>query len=297
MSISFFNNVKKAMTNLNPAEVRDEAHRRIRIGLFAQSDAAYRQMEDFFHPAAVSPQRREELAGIIERSSFVSGRLGPQYDLEIYSPDTRVPPHGFPFYANNPERTVREILNAHPELGLPLARNIYPFRAPFVDQMIRKVSRENALFSLATALPDIVPFITLPWAVGEFASDTAVLTANQVRLAFLLAAASNCDVGYREQKGQIISILLGAFGWRAIARELVGKIPFGAGLIPKAAVAYAGTKVAGLSLEKYYRVGYGLSQQERKTAYQAALERGKTVAGSLLSGLKRRQMAGTIAGH
>ncbi len=73
--------------------------------------------------------------------------------------------------------------------------------------MVKKVAKENALFSLATALPDIVPFISLPWAVGEFASDTAFLTANQIRMAFLLAAANDRDVGYHEQRGEIASII------------------------------------------------------------------------------------------
>jgi len=37
-----------------------------------------------------------------------------------------------------------------------------------------------------TALPDIIPSIVdLPWSIGEFASDTAFLTINQIRMAFL----------------------------------------------------------------------------------------------------------------
>jgi hypothetical protein len=110
-------------------------------------------------------------------------------------------------------------------------------------------------------------------------------------MAFMLAAARDRDIGYREQKGELASILLGAFGWRAIAREVVGKIPFGGGLIAKAAVAYAGTRVVGLSLDKYYRIGYHYTRQERDVAYQDALERGKTIAGSILNGLKRHQIA------
>jgi len=59
-------------------------------------------------------------------------------------------------------------------------------------------------------------------------------------------------VGYRQQKSEIAGVIAGAFGWRAIARQLIGKIPFGGGLIAKAAVAYAGTRVVGLSLERLY---------------------------------------------
>jgi len=126
------------------------------------------------------------------------------------------------------------------------------------DQIVHRVSRENALFALVTALPNVLPsFIDLPWAVGEFATDTAFLTMNQIRMALLLAAAYDNPVGYMEQKIEIGVIAAGAFGWRAIARELVGKIPLGGGLIPKAAVAFAGTYVVGLGLEKANRTGAG----------------------------------------
>jgi hypothetical protein len=129
--------------------------------------------------------------------------------------------------------------------------------------------------------------IELPWAIGEFASDTAFLTMNQIRMGFLIAGASDSAIGYREQKAEIVSIVTGAFGFRAIARELVGKIPFGGGLIPKAAVSFAGTYVVGLSLERYHRVGYGLTREERRKEYESALAHGRTVAEVLLAGLKK----------
>jgi uncharacterized protein (DUF697 family) len=166
--------------------------------------------------------------------------------------------------------------------------HLLPFREEVSRRIIKKVAKENALFALATAVPDILPFVSLPWAAGEFASDTAVLTANQIRMAFLLAAASEHDFGYRQQKGEIASIVMGAFGWRAMARELVGKIPLGGGLIPKAAIAYAGTRVVGLSLERFYRLGAGFTRQERRSAYEEALERGRAVAASLLESIRRR---------
>ena len=103
------------------------------------------------------------------------------------------------------------------------------------------------------------------------------------------AAASDRQVGYNEQKAQIASIIAGAFGWRALARQLVGKIPFGAGLIPKAAVAYAGTYAVGQSLERYYGMGYGFSRAERQLAYHEAFERGKAVVRSLLGSVRERR--------
>ena len=83
-----------------------------------------------------------------------------------------------------------------------------------------------------------------------------------------------------------------AFGWRAIARELAGKIPFGGGLIPKAAIAYAGTYVAGRVLERLYREGYEFSRKERKLAYESAFEKGKRVAAELIEAFKMHRGEG-----
>jgi hypothetical protein len=285
-----FKHVKDAISHLDPAEVRAQAEHPVRVGLFAETETAYQQMENYFKPVELSAERRLEAAQILQRASAsVMERGAPRFDIEVYSQEISPSRQGFSFDPANPERTVKQIVRRYPELGIALSRRLYPFRGPVAEYVIKMISKENALFSLATALPDIVPFLTLPWAAGEFASDTAVLTANQFRMAFLLAAASDRDIGYREQKGEIASILLGAFGWRALARELVGKIPFGGGLIPKAAVAYAGTRVAGLSLERYYRIGYHYTRDERRIVYEDSLERGKTIAGSLLDSLRRRQ--------
>ena len=300
MSLNLFNEVKQAITNLNPHEIREQADRALRVGLFARSETAFQQMEAFFTPATLSSARLAQIGAVLQRASYGS-QVVPPWDVEIYSYEMPVPKHGFGFDLNNPEHTVNDILKARPDLAIPLARHICPFREPVANQAIKKISKENALFSLATAIPDMIPFLSLPWAVGEFASDTAFLTANQIRLAFTLAAISDREVGYREQKGEMASILLGAFGWRAIARELIGKIPFGGGLLPKAAVAYAGTRVAGMSLERYYRVGYGFTRAERHAAYDDALTRGRTIAGSMLEGLKKFELSkkaapGTQAG-
>jgi hypothetical protein len=138
----------------------------------------------------------------------------------------------------------------------------------------------------------VVPnFLELPWAVGEFASDTAFLTMNQIRMAFLIAASNDHNIGYEEQKFELGSIVAGAFGWRAIARELAGKLPLGSGLIPKSAIAYAGSYVVGKGLEKFHRTGSGFDRQERRALYDAAVQRGKRVVGQIVDSVKNRNAA------
>jgi hypothetical protein len=296
MPMQVIQNIKEAISSLNPQEIERHTERPLQLFLYAHTEAAYREMEDFLAPPALSPAKRADLRRRLHRATSGFSPAAP-HDLEIYfedSPPNELTPtkNIFAFRPGDPGHLVSSVLKQRPDMAIPLAMHILPFRQEVSRRIVKKVARQNALFALATAVPDIVPFISLPWAVGEFASDTAVLTANQVRMAFLLAAAGDRDIGYREQRGEIASIIMGAFGWRALARELVGKIPLGGGLIPKAAIAYAGTRVVGLSLERFYRTGAAYTRQERRDAYGDALERGRKLAGSLLEGIKRKS-AGT----
>jgi hypothetical protein len=277
--------IKKAIANLNPDQVRAAASRKVAIGLVAPTSEGHWRMEKYLCPPELSPSRRAEVSRMLHRISANQRRQ--TFDLEIWDDSLAAPGHVFTFDPDQPERTAREAIRRNPDLALPLARCIPPFRRPAIDRLIARIARENALFALATALPGIVPSIfSLPWAIGEFASDTAFLTANQIRLAFQIAAASGSEVGYREQKAQIGSIVASAFGFRALARELVGKVPFGGGLVPKAAVSYAGTYVVGLSMERYFRAGAGFTSTERRGAFEEALTRGREIAANLLEGLR-----------
>jgi hypothetical protein len=286
MSLSVLKEIRTAVANLNPHEVQASADRQLSIGLVASSASGFDAMEDFLLPPdKVSYQKRVDASAVLHRAG--DPNLPDRFDLVLYEQGLRCPENAFTFYADEPERTIREILAGHDDLGLALARNFYPFRQPVVDGVIHSVSRDNALFALVTALPDIIPsLVELPWSIGEFASDTAFLTMNQIRMAFLIAAASDQAIGYSLQKGEIASIVTGAFGWRALARELVGKIPFGGGLIPKGAIAYAGTYVVGVGLDRFHRMGYGLSSAERRSSYQLAYERGKGLVELVLRGMK-----------
>ena len=283
-SVNVISQVKRALSNLNPSEVRQRAELPLSIGLVARTPGEHWRMESYFCPPLLSPAKRAEVSRMLHRRP-VEDRGA--HDLEIWDHSLALPEHVFGFNPEHPQLTVEEVLRRRPDLALPLARYIYPFRKPVVDQLIHAVAKENAMFSVATALPDVIPFLTLPWALGEFASDTAFLTMNQIRMAFLIGAASDVGIGYREQRSEIGSIVAGAFGFRAIARELVGKIPLGGGLIPKAAIAWSGTYVVGRSVERLYSLGYAYTREERKSAFEQAMEKGREIADSITAAFRR----------
>ena len=284
MPIQSLFNIRQALKTLNPNQAREMSERQVRVALHAASQESYQRMENFFL-RDLSPSRRRQSALLLSRAPIQP--LGQQVDFSVYDEGV-VAPHGeLVFRPDHTHQFVEKTLLKHPDLGVSLARSFLPFRKPFIERLIAKTARENAMFSLATALPDIIPsIIELPWAVAEFASDTAFLTMNQVRMAFLIAAASDRPVGYLEQKSEIATVIGSAFGWRALARQLIGKVPFGGGMLAKAAVAYAGTKVLGLSLDHFYSIGFTYTREEREEIYVEAFRQGKKVAAKILGYLR-----------
>lgn len=274
--------VRAALSALNPADVRQAADHPVRVGLVASCGEAFAVMEDFLAPPAQSQQKRVTSLQAVYR---IGEDAGPG-DVDIILAEEGMPadyPNSFVFNSRYPRYTVQDVIDASPSLHLPLARRFAPFLDEVADEIIGKIARENALFSLATAMPGVLAgLVSGPWALGEFASDTAVLTGNQIRMAFLLAAASDRNPGYAEQKTEIASLIAGAFGFRSMARALASKVPLGGGLIPKAAIAFAGTWIAGKSLERVYRFGYHLSREERGDALADAFQRGKVIASAML---------------
>ena len=293
MGIQGLVNIKQAISTLNSKHVRDMADQQILVGLHAATPEAYARLENFLL-ADLSPARRQDSSRLIARSPGTM--LGQSNaDINIYDEGVIAPAKGLIYHPDRSSLLIEGALSKHPNLGMALARSFKPFRDPFVEKAIANTARENTLFSLATALPDVIPsLIELPWAVAEFASDTAFITMNQIRMSFQIAGASDREVGYMEQKSEIAALIGGAFGWRAIARQIVGKVPFGGGLISKAAIAYAGTKVVGVSLDKFYGVGYTYARDEREALYADAYKQGKKIAFRLLS-LLRPDLADKLA--
>ncbi len=270
---------RAAVSMLNPGEVRKRAGRRLHIGLVASGEEAYAAMEEILVPPGVSRQAQGN--GVcVHRADDPN----PPSEVDLVFYEKGVPPGdgAYTLDPGDPCSSLGQILEDREELGLPLARQFPAFRKCVVDRIVHTVARENALFAIATSLPNVVPnLIELPWAVGEFASDTVFLTANQIRMAFLIAGACGKPIGFAQQRGEVLSIVAGAFGWRAIARELVGKIPLGGGLIPKGGIAFAGTFAVGKGLQYYHHAGVQHTAEESEDVYRHAFERGREVAASL----------------
>jgi len=276
--IQLIKQARAAFGLLNPEEVRRRAARPVHVGLVASTEQGYSEMEEFLVPSAMPREQRIELMGYVHRAG--DANVPAKVDIVLYEENVQPAKGAYTFHRSHPETTVDRIVDEKDELSLALSRQFPPFRKQVIDGIVQTIARENAMFVIATALPNVIPnMMELPWALGEFASDTAFLTGNQIRMAFLIGAACGSDVGLAAQKGAVLSIIASAFGWRALARELAGKIPLGEGLIPKGAIAYAGTFVVGKAIQRFHSGG-ALTHNEREAVYREALDHGRNVAQS-----------------
>ena len=275
MALPVIRQLGTALRNLNPNEVRALAEKRVTFGVLAADEAIAGEIFRCLIP-------RDSSEAQMRRAGRQIVRVATEADFarcDVGFAESGVP-HPANFFRFDPmdrKGSIEAMLEDREDDGVPLARVFPGLRDAVIDRIVWKVSKENAVFTVATAVPNIIPTVAMiPWAAGEFASDTAFLTMNQVRMAFLIAATSDGDIGYADQKGQIGSIVAAAFGWRALARELVGKIPAAGGLVSKGLVSFAGTYAVGKGLECYFRIGRRLTRKEKRQFYAEAFEKGRS---------------------
>ena len=247
------------------------------------SDVA-RAAEEPFHLALIGSEDHTDL--LIARLALESAAprdLGPNGPADIRAYVSRVataaevPPGSLsleaePLTNSDAELagTLAAIVQAHPELRLSLARHVPAFRPAVVTQLISEASKENAKLALLSALPGVIPvtdFLLPATALG----DMLLLTKNQGLLLVSIAAAYGREVDLRARTRELLPVVGSAFGWRAAARQLIGLVPGGIGLVVKGAMAYAGTYTVGRAAAVYYSTGHTLSGPRLQQLYRDAL--------------------------
>ena len=141
------------------------------------------------------------------------------------------PGSGFPV-----EEIARAVAGRLGEAGTGLAARLPVLREPLSEILIEKFSRQNAIAGVAIFVPG---------------ADFPVLTLNQLRLVLRLAAAHGVEID-QQRLPEVLATLGAAFGFRAVARRLLGSVPV-AGWLVKGGVAYAGTRAVGEAAHRYFQ--------------------------------------------
>ena len=177
------------------------------------------------------------------------------------------------------------IVAEHPDLRLSLARHVPAFRPAAVACLITEASKDNAKLALLSAVPGVVPFTAFLLPVTAL-GDMVLLTKNQILLLLRIAAAYGKEMDLRARTRELLPVVGSAFGWRAAARELIGLVPGGVGMLVKGCIAYAGTYTVGKAAAVYYSTGHTLSPSRLRQLYNDAL---KEAVARVRPLLRRRQ--------
>lgn len=162
------------------------------------------------------------------------------------------------------------LMKAFPEVSLMLARDFGSFRRLYSRRLIHKTAARNAIIATCSNLPvKSVPVVG--WALSLLAvtGEILVLTASQLRLCLLVAALHGRPLDFFDRVGELWPVVGSAFGWRAVARELVGFVPV-AGWAMKASIAYAGTWMVGEASRLYYEMGNPTDDEVRRELHRKA---------------------------
>lgn len=175
---------------------------------------------------------------------------------------------------------IPEVLQARPDLRVPLGRRFPGFRTLAAESLIREVSRVNAEFTAISGISQSLPLL-LPLFPAVAGADILLLTKNQILMLFRLAAIYGESYRLRDRVYEILPLLASALGWRTIARQLTGLVPAGAGVPLRIAISYSATYTVGRAAQVVFQEGRRPSRAELARIREQAAELGKTVMGKL----------------
>ncbi len=171
---------------------------------------------------------------------------------------------------------VPRVIESLPGRALALARRYPLFRVAVARDLINDTSFANASYALGTGFAEIVPALDIPFNVA----DMVILTKNQALLVYKLGLALGLSTRWQDHFAELGGVVGAGFVWRQIARQLVGLVPVW-GIVPKVAVAYAGTYAVGEAILHWYQTGHKMSGRGMRELYADALARGRQVAQDL----------------
>ena len=136
------------------------------------------------------------------------------------------------------ERIAERIAARAGENSYALAAKLPVLRKAVCEDIVRGFSRQNGLLAAAIFIPG---------------ADLPVLLLNQIRMVFRIAAAHGESID-RERAFEVVPVIAAGFGFRAVARSVVGVVPV-VGWAAQGAVAFAATRALGEAAIAYFEAG------------------------------------------
>jgi uncharacterized protein (DUF697 family) len=254
---------------LSTEEVREHADKQFRIALVGSTRRTHEVAEQLLEGLSL-PEREKSRTFLVCSSTLPSEPADILIDCGG-AEETLLGEHYTWLLPEHGPVVAKRVVNDLPGLAVALARRFPLFREAAIEHLIREASRVNGQIAMLSAIPGVVPIagVFLPPAA---VADIVLLTKNQILLLLKIAAALGLSYHTRDRLKEIVPVVAGAMGWRSLAREFVGIVPGGIGVLVKGAIAYAGTYVVGKSAYWFWTTGEHLNRKQREKLYRQMLE-------------------------
>lgn len=182
-------------------------------------------------------------------------------------------------------RVFPHMVEASKGVEIAVGRRLPPMRETVAAKLTRDAANNALKVAIASAVVDHIPVVGI--VLGAFASagDMVAITGIQMMLLLHIEAAYGRDPDV-QRMWQLLPVIGGGFGWRTLARELVGFVPV-AGIAIKGAIGYAGTIVVGESVTFFLEHGKHMSKGDAAEIYNRTKEDAMRFARELIARFKR----------
>jgi uncharacterized protein (DUF697 family) len=169
---------------------------------------------------------------------------------------------------------------------IAVARRLPVFRDAVAAKLTRDAASNSLKVAMASGIVDHIPVLGIVVGAVASAGDMVAITGIQTVLTLQIGAAYGRDPEM-SHVWELLPVVGGGFGWRALSRELTGFVPV-AGVLLKGAIAYAGTIVVGESVNFYYQHGRHMSRTDAAQLYDETKTSAMQFARDLIDRLRKR---------
>jgi uncharacterized protein (DUF697 family) len=181
-------------------------------------------------------------------------------------------------------RVLPHLIDACKGVEIAVGRRLPALRTTVAAKLTRDAALNALKVAGASALIDNVPVVGVFLGAFISAGDMMAITGIQMMLLLQIRATFGKDPDVA-QMWELLPIVGGGFGWRALARELSGFIPVG-GILIKSAIAYAGTVVVGDGTTFYELHGRHMAKVDAAKIYDDARASAQTFARDVLARIR-----------
>jgi uncharacterized protein (DUF697 family) len=168
---------------------------------------------------------------------------------------------------------------------IAVGRNLPMLRDTVAAKLTRDAANNALKVALASAVVDHIPLAGVVLGVFASAGDMVAITGIQVMLMLHIEAAYGRDPDM-QRAWQLLPVIGGGFGWRTLARELVGFVPV-AGIAIKGAIAYAGTIVIGEGVTFFHEHGHTMTKSQTSALYESAKQDALRFVRSIIAKIRK----------